>query len=268
MPVTKRSTLALAVIFMVAIAGAVFLFWRFERHAEAPISVTQEKTVPVLVAAWREDFIPAKGDGVGAIPEGWDMHKKPGTRSALFSLNGQSEQPSSFLQMTALKASGSLVTKITEVDIRKAPLLRWRWKATKLPIGADGRIKAKDDQAIGIYIGTGSTLDNKSVSYRWDTETPRGSEGNCVYGMGTIKVKWYTLRNKEDVSDGGWFIEERNAAEDFNEAWGYYPEKLYLSVSCNSQYTGSEAEAGLDWIEFLIVPDDLQVDGENKRAQK
>jgi hypothetical protein len=166
--------------------------------------------------------------------------------------------------MRAIKASGSLVTKIAEVDIRKAPLLRWRWKAAKLPPEADGRMKNKDDQAIGIYVGTGSTLDNKSVSYRWDTDTPRGSEGNCVYGMGTIKVKWFTLRNKEDISDDGWFIEERNVAEDFNEAWGYYPEKLYLSVSCNSQYTGSEAEAELDWIELLIVPEAAPDEGQNK----
>ena len=120
-----------------------------------------------------------------------------------------------------------------------------------MPEGADGRIKAKDDQAIGIYVGAGSALNNKSVSYRWDTETPRGAEGNCAYNLGRTKVKWYTLRSKNDTRDDQWFIEERNVAEDFKEAWGFYPQIIYLSVSCNSQYTNSSAVADLGWIEFF-----------------
>jgi len=152
--------------------------------------------------------------------------------------------------MEADKASGNLITSVDGIDIAKSPLLRWRWRATVLPNGADGRVRALDDQAIGIYIGSGSTLSNKSISYRWDTETPKGTEGNCSYGMGTVKVKWFTLRNKEDVKDNAWLVEERNIAEDFKQAWGFYPEKIYLSVSCNSQYTGSRAGADLDWVEF------------------
>ena len=93
----------------------------------------------------------------------------------------------------------------------------------------------------------------KSVSYRWDTETPKGSEGNCAYGAGTIKIKWFALRNKEDTL-GEWFTEERNVAEDFYKAWGYYPEDVYVSISCNSQYTGGKASADLDWIEITSVP--------------
>ena len=158
--------------------------------------------------------------------------------------------------MEANRASSSLITGVDGVDLKKTPILRWRWRATVLPEGADGRVRLKDDQAIGIYVGSGSPLNNKSVSYRWDTETPKGTEGNCAYGLGGIKVKWHTLRNREDAVAGVWFTEERNIAEDFKNAWDFYPDKIYLSISCNSQYTKSLASADLGWIEFISVSTD------------
>jgi hypothetical protein len=36
------------------------------------------------------------------------------------------------------------------VDLKKTPVLRWRWKAVRLPKGADGRGAVKDDQAVAI----------------------------------------------------------------------------------------------------------------------
>jgi hypothetical protein len=200
---------------------------------------------------WRESFTPAPESSNSTLPKDWLVKGKPGTLPAAFSMMIDKGKNITFLHMEADRGSASLITNAIGVDLSKTPILRWRWRVTTLPEGADGRIKTKDDQAIGIYVGTGSNFSNKSVSYRWDTETPKGAEGNAVYGLGTVKVKWYTVKNKEDASDGGWFTEERNVAEDFRQAWGFYPEKVYISVSCNSQYTGSQAAADLGWIEFV-----------------
>lgn len=201
-------------------------------------------------AAWKEDFEASSGK-VRQIPEGWQLKGKPGTPPATFYAEKDDKEGISYLHVEADRASASIVCPAEGVDLRKTPFLRWRWRVTILPEGADGRLRAKDDQAIGIYVGTGSMLNNKSISYRWDTETPKGSKGNAVYGGGTVKVKWYTLRNKEDMKGGQWYAEERDCAEDFKKAWGFCPEKVYLSVSCNSQYTGTKAAADLDWIEFV-----------------
>jgi len=197
--------------------------------------------------AWRYDF-------KDKIPASWVLKGKPGTKKAVFSVARDDSGGISFLRMKSDRASASLITKIDGTDLAKTPILRWRWRVRELPKGADGRIKKKDDQAIGIYVGSGSTISNKSISYRWDTETPKGEEGACTYGMGAVKVKWYTLRNKEDAVGASWFTEERNIAEDFKKAWGYYPKTIFLSISCNSQYTGSVAEADMEWIE-LTGPD-------------
>jgi hypothetical protein len=206
--------------------------------------------IKILPAGWLEDFGKSKTAGLPDLPPGWVVESKPGTALANFSVRNDPGTGGFFLHMEADRASASVITKLDGVDIKKTPYLRWRWRAKVLPEGADGRVRSRDDQAIGIYVGSGSTLNNKSVSYRWDTQTPIAAEGNASYGFGVIKVKWHTLRNKEDAVAGEWIEEERNVAEDFKRAWGYYPDDVYLSVSCNSQYTGSQAVADLDWIGF------------------
>ncbi|MFH1996888.1 MAG: DUF3047 domain-containing protein [Candidatus Omnitrophota bacterium] len=211
-------------------------------------SVIPEKKAAV---GWKEDF--SVTSGKRSLPKGWKLRKKPMTKAAVFSVRRDAKEDTSFLHMEAGKASATLITKVDGVDIAKTPFLRWRWRVTTLPKNADGRLKSKDDQAIGLYVGSGSAAANKSVSYRWDTETPRQAEGNCAYGLGKVKVRWITLRNKEDKT-GRWFTEERNVAEDFKKAWGFYPKAVYVSVSCNSQYTRSQAAADLAWIEFTSVP--------------
>ena len=195
--------------------------------------------------SWREDFSSVPE---GETPPGWRLKGKPGTEKAKFSV--EKEKDISFLRMEADNESASLLTDIKGLDLLKTPILSWRWRAVTLPKGADGRFRSKDDQAIGVYVGTGSVLNNKSISYRWDTDTPKGSEGNVTYGVGTVNVKWFTLRNKEDLKKDQWYTEKRNFLEDFEKAWGFVPNKIYLGISCNSQYTGTHAAADLEWIEL------------------
>lgn len=250
--------ISLIAAFCLAVAAVSFLF----RHTILPIKTgVTGKISPEdgeLPRGWVETFDTPSHSGKNLLPEGWVIKNKPLTKPAVFSISADAAENTSVLSMKADRASASLITHAGAVDLEKTPILRWRWRVKKLPVGADGRSKTTDDQAIGIYVGTGSTMDNKSVSYRWDSETPKGSEGNTAYGLGTVKVKWYTLRNKEDAVGGLWLTEESNVAEDFLNAWGFVPGDIYLSVSCNSQYTGSEAEAELDWIGFDSVSGKLK----------
>lgn len=199
---------------------------------------------------WKEDFTattPKKGID---FPDNWTVRGKPGTKPAVFSVMKDDNDGLAYLHAEADNASATIITHAEGVDIRKASLLKWRWRIEELPAGADGRDRSKDDQAMGIYVGTGGIGSNKSISYRWDTVTPKGSEGTATYGAGTVKVKWYTLRNADDVKPGEWIVEERDIAKDFMDAWGFYPEKVYISVCCNSQYTGTKAAADLSFIEL------------------
>jgi hypothetical protein len=235
------------VIAAIAVAGAAITIAALFFYKPAVL-----KEAPVV--GWKADFDKVISKGQNTIPEGWRIANKPGTKPVVFSVKRDAKNNIIFLNMKADMASSSLLTSLDTIDLTKTPTLRWSWRVITLPKGADGRIRSRDDQAIGLYIGTGSQLNNKSISYRWDTETPTGAEGDIAYGLGGVKVKWHTLRNKKDAANGNWYVEERNVAEDFKEAWGFYPEKLYLGVSCNSQYTRSEAEADLGLLEFIAPP--------------
>jgi hypothetical protein len=204
------------------------------------------------ISAWKEDFTHAGDNREKILPKDWDFKTKIGTPAAEIYLVKGDKGECSFLHMESDKSSASIIRKLEKINLRKTPMLRWCWRVNVLPEGADGREENKDDQSIGIYLGSGNMFLKKSVSYRWDTDTPKGSVGNCAYGMGTIKIKWFTLRDKEDPL-GEWFTEERNVADDFYKAWGYYPEDVYVSISCNSQYTGGKASADLAWIEIASV---------------
>ena len=143
--------------------------------------------------------------------------------------------------------TGVIMADISGIDLAKYPIMRWRWKALQLPAGADARVKAKDDQGIAIYVGYGR-FRQTSCSYTWETVTPKNLTGKAVYN-GLVTVHWRSLRNQEDKLNT-WYTEEVNLYQDLKEKLGKVPDGLALSISSNSQYTGTDAKAMIDYIEF------------------
>ncbi len=188
------------------------------------------------------------------MPDGWQVKTKPGVKAAVFSVSKDKESGTTFLNMRADNASGTFMITLKKIDLEKNPVLRWKWRVTTFPTDADGRESGKDDQAIGIYISYGGMFRQRSVAYRWETETPADAEGSAKYAGGMMQVKWICLRNKNDGDGKQFFIEERNVAEELKKAFGTIPEEFGVGVSCNSQYTGTAAEAQLDWIELRPGP--------------
>jgi hypothetical protein len=195
-------------------------------------------------AGWREDF--------RSFPAGWEYRPKIGVKEAEFRVEPAADGHNGVLRMEARNASNMLATHLAHVDLRRTPILRWRWRAITLPTGGDGRIPERDDQAIGVYISSGGFLRQKSIAYRWETDTPVGAEGETSYAAGIVKTHWKALRNAEGA--GTFFVEERNAARDFQRAYGFVPDDVSIGVVCNSQYTGTSAVAELDWIELVAAP--------------
>ena len=109
-------------------------------------------------AVWREPF--------DALPKGWEVRGKPGTPAAVFDVvapEDGAETTGKVLRMRAESASASLVAALPDVDLKKTPILRWRWRVTRFPEGADGRDAGKDDQAIGVYVSTGGLFSQRSA---------------------------------------------------------------------------------------------------------
>lgn len=198
-------------------------------------------------AAWKENFEKTVVKDNKPIPLNWwnrpGAWLSPATDFFVEKIDGKN-----VLKVSADKSTGALMYNLSGlVDLNKTPILRWRWKAQNLPPGADGRARKVDDQVVAIYIGTGTVI-YKAIAYRWETETPKGTEEDIAYGPANIK--WYCLRNKTD-SLQKWYVEERNIAADFKKAYGFIPDKFLISIAGNSQYTKSKTEAFIDWIEFV-----------------
>lgn len=195
----------------------------------------------------RFDFKNVKMDEDG-IPEGWTYRGKFATPDVSFRIV-QDKEAGKVLQVTSNRGSGVIMCELSKVDLNKYPIMRWKWRADKLPAGADARVKAKDDQGLSIYIGYGR-FRQTSVSYAWQTETPKGAKGKSVYN-GLVTTYWFSVRNKED-GEGVWKTEERNVRDDILREFGTseLPEDLALTISSNSQYTGTNCRMSLAYIEF------------------
>ncbi len=209
--------------------------------------------VSVMTSLAAESVLPTR-ISFAEKAKGWDVSGVPGCAKAVFTA-GYADGTNRVLRMTADKATATFKSGKLGVDLNKTPIMRWRWKAVELPAGADGRDGKLDDQAIGLYISTGGMFSQKSVAYRWETDTPRGETGRAKYAAGVVSIYWISVRNKDDMNKAsdadGWFIEEANVAEAFKEAFKDVPGNIGLGISCNSQFTGTKAEALLDWVEFL-----------------
>ncbi len=191
---------------------------------------------------WRQSF--------GTMPRDWETQGKPGVAKAAFTC-GFEDGTNRVLRMTSDKASSTFKSGKLSVDLTKTPVMRWRWKAVALPEGADGRKTDRDDQAIGLYVSAGGMFSQQSVALRWETDTPKGTEGRAKYAAGVVSICWECVRNKSDLATNGWYVDEANVADIFKKAFGEIPSRIGVGVSCNSQYTGTKAEALLDWVEFV-----------------
>jgi hypothetical protein len=204
---------------------------------------------PAKAPYCRVDFSSYPVSTKSAVPEGWKYQGKWGVPDPSYFIVKDPVSGAQVLRLVSDKATGTLLYALVgKLDLNKTPIMRWKWKMGKLPAGADGRFSSKDDQALGIYLGTGRLL-RDSVGYRWETETPIGAEGNATYAR-VVAARWQCVRNKDSALNT-WFVEERNVAEDFKRAYGEIPVETVLTVSINSQYTGTQAESFLEYVEFV-----------------
>ena len=95
----------------------------------------------------------------------------------------------------------------------------------------------------------------ESLALRWETKTAKGKTGFVKYGMGAVKVHWVCIRNEKDGLKR-WYVDECNLYQELKKIFkGNVPRKnIAITLSANSQYTGSSSVAYLEYIEFSKTP--------------
>ena len=106
----------------------------------------------------RIDFSVVSKSGKG-LTGGWHYKGKPFTRDIDFSivdLDGVK-----VLKVASRKSSGTILYDLSTIDLKKYPLMRWKWMAVRLPDGACATDPKRDDQVQILWHSAGKQKPKK-----------------------------------------------------------------------------------------------------------
>ena len=188
--------------------------------------------------AWAEDRMviadfSAGADGQG-VPPGWQLKEKSGKAD----LAVVKDEGTSAVRLRSAATSFSLQKEV-HVDLKRFPVLTWKWKVTKLPEGGDFRKSDADDQAAQLFLAFSKT---RAIVYVWDTSAPQGTMGNAAAPF-FMSIKAVVVRSGR-TGTGAWITETRNVYDDYRRLFREEPGEINgVRMQINSQYTGTSAES-------------------------
>ena len=98
--------------------------------------------------------------------------------------------------------------------------LSWKWRAGTFPLGADERVKNREDSAGAVYLVFGSVLHRQSIKYVWSSVLPRGTvigpSFHLLYDLVTV-----VLEGPADKGD--WRSESVNVEADWKRFYAKDP---------------------------------------------
>lgn len=150
--------------------------------------------------------------------------------------------------VTVLKASSNasasgLVKKQT-VDLRKTPILEWRWRLDQALPAREEQSKKGDDYAARIYVIVKDGWffwQTKALNYVWSSrDNPPSSWPNA---FAPDNARMLPVRNAQHGS-GQWFTERRNVREDLKQLFGKtYDEIEAIAIMTDTDNSGLSAQA-------------------------
>ena len=172
------------------------------------------------------------------------------------------------LKAESRSSASALVCRRT-FDIRRTPRLHWRWKVTKLADTGNPREKAGDDYPIRVYVmfqydparaGLGERMlynatklvygkypPHSTLNYVW---TGRNMTERFIVSPYTDKARMVVLEQGKGRL-GQWVEESVDMVDDYRQAFGKEPPPIAgIAVMSDSDNTGTQAEAYLDYIEI------------------
>jgi len=201
------------------------------------------------------------------VPPGWEPVKISDRKTpTVYTL--VEEEGVVVLHAKAVAAASGLA-QFTIFDIRSAPVVEWRWKASGLVDGADNRIAAKEDAPARLAFGfdgdksqlplveravfviseklSGHAFPYALLQYVWASKLP----------IGTVIEHPYTHRVRMIVVASGtggigkWQSFSRNLYDDYRLAFGEEPGNLIeIGVLTDTDNTGGSVEAWYGDIRF------------------
>ena len=192
-----------------------------------------------VVEDWR-DAVP----GTTGVPPGWRPYETPGGRPAYdFAIVDDGGQRA--LRMKSVSEHSTIV-KEAAIRLTETPALRWDWKVTKLPAGADLREKTTSDASGHLFVlwpRMPAMLRSRLIGYVWDATLPIGT---VAKSRKTGTVTFIVARSGSERL-GQWVSDERSVVDDYRRVYGEAPDDpkaIALSIDTNDTHSSAEALFG------------------------
>ena len=186
-------------------------------------------------------------EGRTGIPEGWTGHSWGGPKYDFAVV------PDGADRVLRLRSRGdnSTISKEIKVDVKRRPVLTWRWKIVTLPAGGDCRRTAADDEAGQVYVAFSrfpAAVRSRIIGYVWDTTAPVGT----IVKSESSSLVTYVVVRSGTAERGRWLTETRNVYDDYKQIYGEAPgeEVGAVSLAIDSNDTRSSAESYIGAILF------------------
>ncbi|MCK6541806.1 DUF3047 domain-containing protein [bacterium] len=204
-----------------------------------------------------EDF---ESDALGGIPARWynrDGTGRPNSYSADLRRGYQyevlSEKPGNqFLRYNGYHAKHLAFhfVKDRHWSIKKYPVLTWRWRAWKLPIGANEALDEKNDAVLSVYVvfDKGNWVRPPQViRYVWSSTLPIGTILTKSSGRQKIVV---IASGNRDL--GQWINVTRSISDDYQSLFGHAEVPDPISLLLLSDADDTQTWAIGDYDDFSI----------------
>ena len=215
-------------------------------------------SVPLNVAAEPEDGIQQvllrlsplqetfQQDPPGVFPSRWKVRGKKSVAQAVYRI--AEEEGNRFLHAYANNQDVQIGMEYA-FEPRDYPILRWRWRATKLPSGANERAKRTNDSAAAVYVIFDNGILPRAIKYVWSSSLSVGTRFDSpVYWRAKVVVLQHG-----PAGPGEWRQETVNFYQDYKSLFGFEPGEVRgIALLTDSDTTASVAEAAYD--DFMLLP--------------
>lgn len=158
----------------------------------------------------------------------------------------RSENGNKFISANDAKNLSVQILKDFHWDVKEYPVFSWRWRAQKLPLGADETNPATNDSACGVYVIL-SKARQEMMKYTWSTTKPVGT----VYEKNPGKAYIIAIDNGS-TNLHKWQDRTVNVLEDYKKYFHKDLDKDPVAIALLTDGNATGTEAKCDYDNFTI----------------
>lgn len=132
-------------------------------------------------------------------------------------------------------------------SLKEYPIVKWRWRALDLPVGAREDSRATNDSACGVYVIFGSMSNGSVLKYVWSSTLPVGHVWEKESG------KFYVIvLSSGNKSLKKWQSMMANIYEDYKKYFKKEPSKNPSGIGILTDGNATHSKAACDYGDFSL----------------